>query len=390
MGTISTQWIDRENRSLLETYTKFPLVLEGGKGVEVYDVEGNTYLDLYGGHAVSLIGHGHPHLVDAITKQIHKLDFYSNLCYLPVRTEAAEALLSILYPSMKRIFFVNSGAEANEAALKLARNHTGRERIVSMNDSFHGRTIATLSVTGIDKYRHHFIPNLGGSTDFVPFGDMEALQKLNKNKTAAIIVEPVQSMAGAVTGTKEYFRQLRSFATQHGIILIFDEIQTGFGRTGKHFAGIHWDVEPDIVTMAKACAGGIPASAVAVNGEIAGQVQPGEHGSTFGGGPIACAAIKATVDVVKSEKLAENAESIGQYLYNRLVEVPQVKEIRGMGLLCGFVMEKTAKEIRDALFSKGILAGTSVDPQVVRLLPPLILKKEHVDTLITALKELFS
>lgn len=390
MQKTADAWREREEAALLATYAKFPLVLERGEGVYVTTVDGDRYLDFYGGHAVTLIGHCHPRLVAAVTEQVEQLIFYSNLVYVPVRAEAAEKLLSILYPSAHRLFFVNSGAEANEAALKLARSHTGRERIVSMQRSFHGRTIATLSVTGLDKYRHACIPNLAGETDFIPFGDMNALEELNPAKIAGIILEPIQSMAGAVTADPTFYRELRRFATEHGIVLIFDEIQTGLGRTGKNFAGMHWDVEPDLVTMAKGIGGGIPAAAVAVIEAIASKVSVGDHGTTFGGGPVACAAVKATVEVLVEEKLVARAADVGAYLHARLGELPGVTEVRGLGLLTGFITARTAKEIQQGLLAKNILVGTSIDPQVVRLLPALTIGNEEVDTLVSALKEVTS
>ncbi len=381
-------WRQEEEQHLLATYKKFPLALQRGEGVHVYGVDGRAFLDFYGGHAVTLAGHCHPHLVAAVTEQIQELIFYSNLCYLPVRAEAAQKLLALLYPSMKRIFFVNSGAEANESALKLARSHTGRERVVAMQNSFHGRTIAALSVTGIEKYRHAFIPNLAGQTDFVPMGDLDALAGLNPAKIAAVIVEPIQSMAGVVMGSPEYYRELRRFTRDNSMLLIFDEVQTAFGRTGKNFAGMNWDVEPDIVTMAKGIAGGFPAGAVAVNEAIAANVSVGDQGTTFGGGPVACAAVKATMEIIEREGLVQRAGELGEYIATALRGIPAVSEVRGLGLLLGFVMDRPARAVQQALFDRDILVGTSMDPQVVRLLPPLTLEREHADTLLDALRSL--
>jgi predicted acetylornithine/succinylornithine family transaminase len=381
-------WQEKEDRFLLETYKKFPLALARGEGVHVESVDGRRFLDFYGGHAVTIAGHCHPHLVAAVTEQVRQLIFYSNLCYLPVRAEAAEKLLGLLYPSMERVFLVSSGAEATEAALKLARSHTGRERIASMQQSFHGRTVAALSVTGMEKYRHAFIPNLAGSTDFVRFGDLPALEQLNPATIAAVILEPIQSMAGAVTANAAFFRGLRRFTQEHGIMLIFDEIQTGLGRTGVPFAGMHWDVEPDIVTMAKGLGGGFPAGAVAVTGAIAEKVAVGDHGTTFGGGPVACAAVKATLEIIESENLVERARTVGAYLAEKLRAVRGIGTVRGLGLLLGFTMDRPAREIQTRCFEQGILVGTSVDPQVVRLLPPLTIGEEHVDVLVNVLQDL--
>lgn len=387
MSDSFTRWRQEEEQRLLATYSKFPFALARGEGMRVFDVDGKAYLDFYGGHAVAIIGHCHPHLVASLTRQIGELIFYSNLCYLPVRAQAAEKLLRLLYPEMARVFFVNSGAEANEAALKIARRHTGRERVVAMQGSFHGRTIATLSVTGMDKYRNAFVPTIAGATDFVPFGDMAAIKALDPAGIAAVILEPVQSMAGAVTAGGEYFRALRDYTRRHGIALIFDEIQTGLGRTGLPFAGMHWGVAPDIVTMAKGLGGGIPVAACALTEQFTAGIKIGDHGTTFGGGPVACMAVKATLEVIEQERLVEHARAMGELLAARLAEVPGVADIRGMGLLVGFALPRPARDIQSAMVAKGVLVGVSVDPRIVRLLPPLTVGEDDVDVLVRALKE---
>ncbi|HAK96532.1 MAG TPA: aspartate aminotransferase family protein [Planctomycetes bacterium] len=387
MSDSFTRWRQEEEQRLLATYSKFPFALARGEGMRVFDVDGKAYLDFYGGHAVAIIGHCHPHLVASLTRQIGELIFYSNLCYLPVRAQAAEKLLRLLYPEMARVFFVNSGAEANEAALKIARRHTGRERVVAMQGSFHGRTIATLSVTGMDKYRNAFVPTIAGATDFVPFGDMAAIKALDPAGIAAVILEPVQSMAGAVTAGGEYFRALRDYTRRHGIALIFDEIQTGLGRTGLPFAGMHWGVAPDIVTMAKGIGGGIPVAACALTEQFTAGIKIGDHGTTFGGGPVACMAVKATLEVIEQERLVEHARAMGELLAARLAEVPGVADIRGMGLLVGFALPRPARDIQSAMVAKGVLVGVSVDPRIVRLLPPLTVGEDDVDVLVRALKE---
>lgn len=383
-----TRWREAEEKRLAATYAKFPVALARGEGMRVFDVDGKAYLDFYGGHAVAIIGHCHPHLVASLGRQIGELIFYSNLCYLPVRAEAAEKLLGLLYPEMTRLFFVNSGAEANETALKIARRRSGRERVVAMQGSFHGRTIATLSVTGTAKYRDAFSPTIASATDFVPFGDMAAVEALDPARAAAVILEPVQSMAGAVTADGEYFRALRAYTRRHGIALIFDEIQTGLGRTGLPFAGMHWGVAPDIVTMAKGVGGGIPVAACALTEEFAAGIKVGDHGTTFGGGPVACAAVKATVEVIEREGLVERARAMGARLGARLREVPGLADLRGMGLLLGFAMPRPARDIQQAMLAKGVLVGVSVDPRIVRLLPPLTVGEDDIEVLVRALKEI--
>ncbi|MBN1418637.1 MAG: aminotransferase class III-fold pyridoxal phosphate-dependent enzyme [Planctomycetes bacterium] len=375
-----------EDRYLLATYAKFPIALVRGEGAYVEDSEGKRYLDLYGGHAVAIAGHCPRPVVDAIAAQARDLLFYSNVAYFPARAEAARALVEACYGTAHQVFFVNSGTEANEAALKTARRLTGRERVIAMRGGFHGRTVGSLSATGVDKYRQACVPNMSASTDFVEFGDVEAVEAIDPSKTAAIILEPIPSMAGVRVAPAEYYRALRRHATEHGIFLIFDEVQSGIGRTGRWFAGMHWDVEPDMVTLAKGLGGGFPVGALVVDRAIAEATSIGDHGSTFGGGPLAMVAVSATLDVIRRDGLVENARAVGEEIRTRLAAHPRVRDVRGLGLLIGIDFDRPAREIRERLLAQGILVGTSVPPETVRLLPPLTIGAPEVERFFEALE----
>ncbi len=365
---------DREDRYVLPTYAKLPFALVRGSRNEVFDDSGRRYLDLYGGHAVAVIGHSHPRWVEAISRQAGELGFYSNICYHPLRARAAELLVTRSYRSAHQVYFANSGAEANETALKIARRYTGRSRIVATVAGFHGRTIGALSVSGSDSMRSAFPDNLGGLTDFVPFGDLDALRRIDPGGVAAVIVEPVQSLAGIRVAAADYYQGLRRHCSDSGIALIFDEVQTAPGRTGTWFAGDCWGVEPDLATSAKGIAGGFPCGVVVVNEPIASTIKVGDQGSTFGGGPLAAAAVVATMEVIEDEGLLSNVARNSEQVLERLRGLAGrglVREVRGLGYLIGIECTVPAKEVTARLRERGILAGASTDPNTVRLLPPL-------------------
>ena len=379
---------ERENKYLLPTYGKLPFALVRGDGNYVENERGERYLDLYGGHAVTLIGHSHPRWVEALRRQLGQLDFYSNVCYHPERAAAAELLVRHSYTSMSGVFFCNSGAEANETALKLARKVTGRSRIVAMNGGFHGRTVATLSVTGNPRLREMFGENLASWTDFVDLGDMEAISRLPAREIAAVILEPIQSLSGVYMATPEYYRRLREYCSEHDIQLIFDEVQTGSGRTGRWYVGEHWGVEPDIVTTAKGVGGGFPVGVVIANQAIATDVQVGDHGSTFGGGPLAAAAVAATYRILEEERLVEAVAERGAGVRTRLDEMVGkglVREVRGLGYLLGIEFEVEASEVHKHLLKEKILVGKSGQPDSLRLLPPLTVSDAEWDRFFAAL-----
>ncbi|MGC9399754.1 MAG: aspartate aminotransferase family protein [Anaerolineae bacterium] len=388
----SEQIITLEDRHQLKTYHKAPIAIVEGNGLTVTDAEGKTYLDFYSGHAVTLTGHCHPHVVQAIQSQAERLIFYSNIVYNDMRAAYSRLLAQAAPDGIEQAFFCNSGAEANETALKIARRYTGRTEVIAMERGFHGRTVGALSATGMSHYREMFAPLLPG-THFAPFGDLDAVEALLTDATAAIaavLLEPIQSIAGVRLADAEYYQGLRALCDAHGAVLIFDEVQTGFGRTGTLFAGEHWDVVPDIITSAKGIASGFPMGATLVTQKIAETISYGEQGTTFGGGPLACAAAKATLETILEEDLVANAAQMGDYIKEKLAPLPGIEEVRGLGLLLGLETVPPARDVCEALREKGFLVGTSGDPHVLRLMPPLIVRKHHVNALTAALGDVMS
>jgi acetylornithine aminotransferase/acetylornithine/N-succinyldiaminopimelate aminotransferase len=373
---------ETESRFQLPTYKKLPLVLEKGEGVYVFDAEGRRYLDLYGGHAVATTGHSHTRIAEAIARQARQLIFYSNVVYSPARAEAASRLLATAGEPYHQVFFVNSGAEANEAALRIARRASGRRKVVALEGSFHGRTLGAASVTGLGKYRPAG-PN--PDVEFIPAGDSSAAERAIDNETAAVILEPIQSMAGVREPEPAYFTTLRQATKNAGAFLIFDEVQTGGGRVGSYlYSGLH-GVSADLVTLAKGIASGVPMGAVLVTREVASTVASGDLGSTFGGGPLASAALVATLEVLEGERIRARVEETSAWLRKQLAAVPGVEEVRGRGLLLGLRLRRPAAEVQKALLDQRIITGTSDDPAVLRLLPPLTLQVDEVRVLVDVL-----
>ncbi|MGH9360669.1 MAG: aspartate aminotransferase family protein [Thermoanaerobaculia bacterium] len=377
-----------EDRYVLPTYAKMGFVLARGEGNYVFDEDGRRYLDLYGGHAVAVLGHSHPRWVEAIARQARELGFYSSVSYLRGRGEAARALVERSYPSMAQVFFCNSGAEANETALKMARKATGRPEVIALEGGFHGRTLGALSVTA-GKYHRDFPDNLAHLTRWVPFGDLEAARAVDPAHVAAVILEPVQSMSGVRMAPVEYYRGLAAHCRDHGMVLIFDEVQTGAGRTGRWFFGGHVGVEPDLVTCAKGIGGGFPVGAVIASRALAATVKSGDQGSTFGGGPLACAAVRATFEVLESEGLVERAARIGASVLDRLRSLEGkglVRAARGLGYMIGVDAAVPAREVQARLRERGILIGGSDVPDTFRLLPPLTVGEAEWEELFRALE----
>jgi acetylornithine/succinyldiaminopimelate/putrescine aminotransferase len=370
----------------LPTYTRWPVTLVRGEGSTVWDATGKSYLDLYGGHAVASTGHSHPEVVRAIREQAGKLLFYSNVVALPIRTRAAEAILRHAPPPLAQVFYVSSGTEANENAMRLARRATGRTDVVSFHGGFHGRTADAISAAGLEKYRDLGQPNVPGHR-LAPFGDLEALESVLDDGVAAVILEPIQSLAGVITASASYFQGVHTLCDRHGAKLIYDEVQTGFGRTGTfYFAGRH-GVVPDLLTLAKGIASGFPMGAVLVSGEISATVKPEEYGTTFGGGPLACAAAEATVRVIEEEGLLENVRAGSERLKKGLSSLAAIKEVRGEGFLLGIRLDRPARPVREALLARGVLVGGSDLSDVLRLLPPLVLKSDEIDHFLAVLEE---
>ncbi len=379
-----------EDRWQVPTYAKWPVAVVSGRGCTVADAEGKTYLDLYGGHAVALAGHCHPRLVAAIQAQAERLLFYSQVVYNDVRAAAARALCALAPEGLRRVFLCNSGTEANETALKLARKATGRKRVVSLRDGFHGRTLGALAATGLGKYRDPAYP-LPTEHDFVPYGDLGALEAVVGAETAAVILEPIPSMGGIRVAPKAYFEGLRALCTQRGALLIFDEVQTGFGRTGTRFAGETLGATPDLITGAKGAGGGVPAGVVFVREDLAARVKVGEQGTTFGGGPLACASIAATARTIVEEDLPGNARRVGDALRSALERVPGVASVAGRGLMLGINLDRPAKGVIHALIERGFLTGScEAVPEQIRLLPPLVLTEAEAATFVVALREVLA
>jgi acetylornithine/succinyldiaminopimelate/putrescine aminotransferase len=366
-----------EDAYQIPTYTKLPVALVRGRGSWVWDAEGRRYLDLYGGHAVALTGHAHPRVVEAIRQQAGRLLFYSNAVYNDVRAAAVERLASIAMPGLGRVFLCNSGAEANEAALKLARKHTGRMRVISMQEGFHGRTLGALAATGLPAYRDPAYP-LPTVHDYVPYGDLDAVEAVLGPETAAVLLEPIPSLGGVRVADEAWFRGLRALCDERGALLVFDEVQTGFGRTGTLWFGEQVGVTPDLITGAKGIASGFPAGVVFVREDLGAAVGAGEQGTTFGGGPLASAAIAATVGVLRDEDLPARAARVGAVLREALERLPQVVRTRGRGLLIGVEFDRPARPVGRALVERGVLTGSAGGlPNQMRLLPPLTLTEEE-------------
>src|SRR5437899_5443959 len=334
-----------------------PIVAEHGEGVWIYASNGDRYLDLYGGHAVAGTGHCHPHVVKAIREQSEKLLFYSNLVYSEARARAAEKLISIAPASLTKAFFCNSGTEANENAMRMARMVTSRENIITFSGGFHGRTADAISATFLGKYREIGKPNVPGHLR-AEFGDIESVRGLADDSVAAIMLEPIQSMAGVRLAEPAFHRALRELCDERGIVLIYDEVQTGVGRTGEwFFAGSKAgdEVVPDIITLAKALGSGIPVGACLVTEEIASPIKENDLGTTFGGGMIAMAAVTATLEAIENDGMLANVRSIECYLRERLKEVERVVAVRGRGFLLGLEFPGKAKPIHEALLDRRII-----------------------------------
>jgi acetylornithine aminotransferase/acetylornithine/N-succinyldiaminopimelate aminotransferase len=369
--------IDLENALEIPTYSKMPMALVRGEGSYVWDESGNRYLDFYGGHCVALLGHCPPRVVKAVQEQAEKLLFYSNVAHSPVRAEAAQKLTALAPDGEDwSVFFANSGSEANETALKLARTSTGRSRVVAMQEGFHGRTIGSLATTYKSSYREPYLDILPDTT-FVPLGDASAVaEELSAGDVAAVILEPIQSIAGMRMADLGFVQELRALCDAHDTCLIFDEVQTGVGRTGTFSMSDHFGVRPDLISLAKSLGAGVPVSAVLVADAVAQTVEPGDQGSTFGGGMLAMAAVSAALDTLVDDDLMERATEIHTQIQEQVG--PHGAEVRGKGCLIGLRLDRPAAPVKSALLEQGVLVGTSADPHVLRIMPPLTSTDEDV------------
>jgi acetylornithine aminotransferase len=375
----SSDYQERYAASLMNTFGPPKLTLARGRGAHVWDTDGNEYVDLLGGIAVNSLGHAHPALVEAVTGQLGTLGHISNFFASEPQIALAEKLLSLLGAD-GRVFFANSGAEANEAAFKLTRR-TGRTHVVAAEGGFHGRTMGALALTSKEAYRTPFEP-LPGEITFVPYGDADALAAATTDETAAVLLEPLQGEAGVVVPPAGYLQAAREIATRHGALLWIDEVQTGVGRTGRWFA--HEGVTADVVTLAKGLAGGIPIGACIALGEAGGLLQPGNHGTTFGGNPVACAAALAVIGTIESDGLLGHVTEIGKLLREGLAADPRVTEVRGEGLLIGLDLSAEASaDVTAAALRHGFIINNPT-PGRIRLAPPLVLTREDAEAFLAA------
>lgn len=387
------EYMKMTEENLLHTYNRFPITLDRGDGVYLYDTDGKKYLDFMAGIAVSGLGYGNVELKNALKEQIDNLLHSSNLYYNTTCGKAAEALRRV--SGMDRIFFTNSGAEANEGALKAARKYawqkkSGRFEFIAMKDSFHGRTMGALSVTEHPAYREPFEPLIPG-VSFAEFNNLESVKKLVNEKTCGIIVEPVQGEGGINTATKEFMTGIRRLCDEEGILMICDEIQCGMARTGEMFAWQLYGTKPDIMTMAKAIGSGVPVGAFAMTKAVAeASLKPGDHGTTYGGNPLACAAVAKTLEIYEKQKLAAHVKEVGDYLEEQLKKLVEdydcVVEQRGLGLIRGIKLSGPVGEVVKKAMEEGLLI-ISARSDVIRLVPPLVIEKEHVDEMIEKLRK---
>jgi acetylornithine/N-succinyldiaminopimelate aminotransferase len=371
----------RESEAIFQTYARQDVLLVRGSKARVWDSEGKEYLDFVAGIAVNNVGHCHPVVARAIARQAERLIHTSNLYYTENQVLLAEELKALT--GMKRAYFCNSGAEGVEAALKLTRRATGKSKIVAAERAFHGRTIGALGTTYKSVYREPFRP-LNEAT-FVPYNDVEALKAAVTAETGAVILEPVQGEAGVYVADAEYLRAARQICDDKGALLVFDEVQTGFGRTGKWFGKDHFGVMPDIMTLAKAMAGGLPIGAMLAAGPAAEAFAKGDHGSTFAGGPLICAAALATIQVIKDERLVERSEEMGVYLRSRLAKLAP-REVRGLGLMVGLDLETDCKALVEKALAKGVLLN-STGEHTLRFIPPLVVGKDEIDKVVSVIGE---
>jgi len=374
----------REATAMIPVYGQLPFVPERASGCEIVTIDGRRILDMYGGHAVASLGYGHPRLLQAIQEQSERLLFQSNAVALDVRAAAAEQLVAIAPANLTRVFFVNSGAEANENSLRIACMATGRKKVLAITHGFHGRTAAAAAVTWKAANSWYGFPNTPFDVDFIPRDDIAAAHAMIDDSVAAVIFEPIQGVAGAYDLSMDFVQALSDACRSSATILIADEVQSGMGRSGRYFAVDACSVEPDILTSAKSLGGGVPCAALLTSEKLSALMQSGDLGSTFGGGPLASAAILAVIETIQAENLLDNVRQREAEIRQHCLVGP-VTEIQGRGLLLGLVCDRPAREVQSALLEQNILAGTSADPNVLRLLPPLVLESSHVRRLAQAL-----
>ena len=373
---------------LFQNYGRLEVTFDHGNGMYLYDTEGKEYLDLVAGIAVNSIGHSHPKWVKSMQDQVANLCHVSNLYHIREQAEAAEKIASVTPGNLNRVLFVNSGAEANEAALKLAVRATGRSKILSTYNSFHGRTAASLGATGQVKYQDTFQPLISDNFNYFDYGSEESLKKKINKETAAVLIEPVQGEGGVNVPPADFFGAVRDLCTDNGVLMIVDEVQTGIGRTGKWFGVDNYGVVPDIISMAKALGSGVPVGAIATTEELSKVLSPGTHGTTFGGNPLVTRSVSATIDIMKDEKLVENSANLGAKWKKDIssIDSPEIVDVRGYGMIIGIEMKSQANDFRVHCLKNGILVNVC-HGNVVRLIPPLIINEEQCNRFTDILKD---
>lgn len=390
---MENKYMQDTESGLIKTYNRFPVVFDYGEGMYLYDTESKKYLDFAAGIAVCGLGYGDPEYTEAIKAQVDKLLHTSNLYYNTACGEAAQALKKIT--KLDRVFFTNSGTEALEGALKAARRYaytqnTGRYEFIAMEDAFHGRTMGALSVTGHKEHREPFEPVMGG-VHFAEYNNLESVKALVNEKTCAIVMETIQGEGGITPATPEFLQGIREICDANGILLILDEIQCGMGRSGEYFAWQKYGVKPDIMAMAKAIGNGIPVGAFAMTEEVAQySLRPGDHGSTYGGNPLACTAVKTVIDLFEKKQILEHVNEIAPYLTRKLEEIVEefdcAVKVKGMGLIQGLQLNKPLGPVTQKALEEGLII-ISAGHNVLRVIPPLIVEKEHIDEMVEKLKK---
>jgi acetylornithine aminotransferase len=382
------KYLKRWDSSLQNNYGKPSIALVKGKGIVVTDADGNTYLDFLGGIATSILGHAHPAIVKAVTKQISTLSHVSNFYAHPNAIELAEKLAAMTGDKSAKVFFCQSGAEANEAALKLSRR-TGKVRVVAAQGAFHGRTMGALSLTGQASKREPFLPLIKG-VKHVPYGDIDAMRKAISKKTAMVIIEPIMGEAGVIVPPSDYLQQLRQLCDKNGSLLVIDAVQTGMGRTGDWFGYEYSGITPDVITLAKGLGGGLPLGAMIALGKAADLFQAGDHGSTFGGNPVTTAAGLAAIQYIETKDILQKVEKQGAHLMQELALIPGVKEVRGAGLLLGIELESLkASDVSDAMRYAGILVNAA-NATTIRIAPALIVTDLQINKFISIFRKVIT
>ena len=382
------KFLTRWDASLQNNYGKPAITLVKGKGIVVTDADGKTYLDFLGGIATSILGHAHPAIVKAVTKQVSVLSHVSNFYAHPNAIALAEKLTKMTGDKNAKVFFCQSGAEANEAALKLSRR-TGKVRVVAAQGAFHGRTMGALSLTGQPSKREPFLPLIKG-VKHVPYGDIDAMRKAITKKTAMVIIEPIMGEAGVIVPPAEYLQQLRELCDKNGSLLVIDAVQTGMGRTGDWFGYEYSGITPDVITLAKGLGGGLPLGAMIALGKAADLFQPGDHGSTFGGNPVTTAAGLAAIEFIESKKILAKVEKQGAHLMQELALIPGVKEVRGAGLLLGIELESLkASDVSDAMRNTGVLVNAA-NATTIRIAPALIVTDAQINKFISLFRKVIA